>query len=180
MPINIPAGSGINDFNVIIEIPAECGSVKYELDKESGLLRVDRFMPTSMHYPCNYGFIPNTLAADGDPADVLVIAPYAVTPGCLLRARGLGILNMTDEGGDDSKILAVPIEKTCQQMANIKTLKDVPKIMLDSISHFFQHYKELEPNKWVKIRGWEGKEEDEKELQGSMRRCRQQLEATHP
>jgi len=175
MAINIPAGVHIpDDLNAIIEIPAECGSVKYELDKETGLLKVDRFMQTAMHYPCNYGFIPSTLAEDGDPIDVLVITPYVVNPGCLLRVRALGILKMTDEAGNDSKVLAVPVAKSCLQMANIKSMKDLPPILLESIAHFFEHYKELEPNKWVKVDGWENHGTAEKEINASIECYRQQ------
>ena len=144
-----------NDISVIIEIPAHSDPVKYEIDKDSGLLMVDRFMPTSMRYPCNYGFIPNTLAADGDPVDVLVMTPFPVQAGSLMRARVIGVLMMTDEAGADSKLLALPLEKACAQMAHIKTLSDIPAVTLDAIKHFFEHYKGLEPNKWVKVDGWE-------------------------
>lgn len=175
MAINIPAGAHIpDDFNVIIEIPADCGSVKYELDKDTALLKVDRFMPTAMHYPCNYGFVPSTLAEDGDPVDVLVITPYPINAGCMLRVRALGVLKMTDEAGNDSKVLAVPIEKSCPQMADVKTMKDLPPILLESIAHFFEHYKELEPNKWVKVDGWENHDSAEKEIKDSIERYQQQ------
>ena len=175
MAINIPAGVHIpDDFNAIIEIPAECGSVKYELDKATALLKVDRFMQTAMHYPCNYGFVPSTLAEDGDPVDVLVITPYAVHPGCLIRVRALGVLKMTDEAGSDSKVLALPLEKTCPQMAGIKSLTDLPPTLLDSISHFFEHYKDLEPNKWVKVDGWEDCAAAAQEINASMQRYQQQ------
>lgn len=174
MVTNIPAGARIpDDFNAVIEIPAECGSVKYELDKATSLLKVDRFMQTAMHYPCNYGFVPSTLAEDGDPVDVLVITPYAVHPGCLIRVRALGVLKMTDEAGNDSKILALPVEKICPQMADIKSLKDLPPILLDSISHFFEHYKDLEADKWVKIDGWENRDAAEKEINASIQRYQQ-------
>ncbi len=152
----IPAGRDIpHDFNVVVEIPAECSSVKYELDKDTGLLTVDRFMPTAMHYPCNYGYVPSTLADDGDPTDVLLITPYTIHPGCLIRCRPIGLLRMTDESGEDSKVLAVPIEKVCAQYSQIKSLDDIAPIVLESIVHFFEHYKDLEPNKWVKVVGWE-------------------------
>lgn len=156
----LTAGKEIpNDVNVVIEIPANNSQVKYEVDKDSGLLIVDRFMPTSMHYPCDYGYIPATLAEDGDPVDVLVMTPYKVQAGCLIRCRILGVLNMTDEAGPDSKILAVPIEKVCKQYAHIQKLEDIPQIIRDSIVHFFENYKALEPEKWVKLEGWAGKRE---------------------
>ena len=127
-------------------------------------------MPTSMHYPCNYGFIPNTLSDDGDPVDVLVITPFPVQPGSLMRVRALGMLRMTDESGEDCKVLAVPIEKACAQYAHMKALSDVPTVTLDSIAHFFEHYKKLEPNKWVKVDGWEGLDSAEKEINESVER----------
>lgn len=154
-----------DDVNVVIEIPADNSQVKYEVDKDSGLLVVDRFMPTSMHYPCDYGYIPGTLAEDGDPVDILVMTPFRLQAGCLIRCRVLGMLNMTDEAGRDSKLLAVPIEKICLQYAHIQSLEDVPQIMRDSIVHFFEHYKDLEPNKWVKLDGWAGKAEATAEIE---------------
>lgn len=167
----IPAGQNIpQDFNVIIEIPANGSSVKYEVDKETGLLTVDRFMPTAMHYPCNYGFVPSTLAPDGDPADVLVMTPFEVQAGCLIRARAIGVLKMTDEAGEDSKILAVPVEKICMQYRHIQSLDDIEPIILDGIKHFFEHYKQLEPNKWVKVNGWEDKASAEREIVDSVKR----------
>lgn len=171
MAIHIAAGADVPaDFNAIIEIPAEGGQVKYEFDKEAGLIAVDRFMPTSMRYPCNYGFVPSTLALDGDPADVLVMTPCPVVPGSLLRVRPIGLLTMADENGEDSKILAVPIVKACAQFANIESLKDVSPILLKTIAHFFEHYKDLEPGKWVKVKGWEDKAAAEKELLASVKR----------
>ncbi len=167
--LKISAGKQIpDDINVIIEIPAHASPVKYELDKDSGLLTVDRFMPTAMHYPCNYGYVPSTLADDGDPVDVLVMTPFSVQPGSLIRVRALGMLNMTDESGEDSKILAVPIEKVCVQFAKLKSLEDVSSVLLDSIVHFFEHYKDLEPNKWVKVKGWEDIEAAKKEIEDRM------------
>ncbi len=167
----IPAGNDIpNDINVIIEIPANCGSIKYEVDKDSGLLMVDRFMSTAMHYPANYGFVPNTLADDGDPADVLVITPFAVHPGSIIRSRPIGLLKMKDEAGEDSKIIAVPIEKVCLEYSAIQSLEDISETLQNSIVHFFEHYKDLEPNKWVKISGWEDKEAACKEIEDSVKR----------
>lgn len=146
-----------HSFNTVIEIAADGGSIKYEVDKASGLLMVDRFMPVAMHYPCNYGYVPGTLGEDGDPMDVLVMTPYPVQPGCLMRVRALGVLIMTDEAGKDSKILAVPIEKACVQYANMQSLADVPELLLKKISHFFEQYKALEVGKWVKVEGWQEK-----------------------
>lgn len=172
---HIPAGAKIpEDFNVIIEIPANAGSVKYEFNKEAGLLSVDRFMPTPMHYPCNYGFIPNTLADDGDPVDVLVITPYDIQPGCLIRCRAIGVLKMKDEAGEDSKILALPIEKICLQFSDVQSLNDIPKIILDGIVHFFEHYKDLEPNKWVKVSGWDSIDAAHHEIKESVSRFENQ------
>lgn len=165
-----PAKSVPDDINVIIEIPANGGALKYEIDKDSGLLCVDRFMPTSMHYPCNYGFVPNTLSDDGDPVDVLVITPLPVHPGSMIRCRAIGVLQMTDEAGEDAKVLAVPVEKICAQMSHVKSLDDIAPIVKDSIVHFFEHYKELEPNKWVKVNGWADKAAAAKEINSSIER----------
>jgi len=164
---NIP-----DDFNVIIEISANGTPVKYEMDKESGFLMVDRFMPSAMHYPCNYGFVPNTLSNDGDPVDVLVMTPYPVQAGILMRCRAVGVLQMTDEAGEDYKILALPIEKSCMHYTHIKTLDDVPAVTRHSISHFFENYKKMEPNKWVKIGDWLGKDAAAKEINDSIARYR--------
>lgn len=165
-----PAQSVPDDVNVIIEVPAHSEPVKYEVEKDSGLLRVDRFMPTAMHYPCNYGFIPNTLADDGDPVDVLLIAPLPIQPGALVRSRILGMLKMTDESGEDAKLIALPIKKVCMQFSDIETLEDLPQLKLDAIKHFFEHYKDLEPNKWVKVEGYLGVEEAAREIQESIAR----------
>ena len=154
---NVNAGRDVpNDFNVIIEIPMNADPIKYEVDKESGAIFVDRFMGTAMHYPCNYGYIPNTIADDGDPCDVLVITPFALIPGVVVRCRALGVLKMTDEAGGDSKILAVPVEKILPVYANLQKVEDVPELTLRQIQHFFEHYKDLEKGKWVKVEGWEG------------------------
>ena len=170
----IGAGRNIpEDFNVIIEIPANGSSIKYEFDKENGVLSVDRFMPTSMYYPCNYGFIPSTLADDGDPADVLVVTPFPVQPGSLMRCRAIGMLKMTDEAGEDSKILALPVEKVCSQFAHMKKLEDMPPMLLETINHFFEYYKALEPGKWVKVTGWVGKDEATQEIEASITRFKE-------
>lgn len=142
------------DINVVIEVAQGSTPVKYELDKDSGAVFVDRFLGTSMHYPCNYGFIPNTLGGDGDPLDVLVVSPLAVVPGSVIRVRPVGVLMMEDEGGMDEKILAVPVSKLTPLYDNIKTYKDLPELLIKQIGHFFEHYKDLEPGKWVKVKEW--------------------------
>lgn len=159
-----------NDVNVIIEIPSHSDPVKYEVDKDTGAMFVDRFMGTAMHYPCNYGYIPQTLSDDGDPADVLVVTPVPVISGSVVRVRPLGMLQMTDEAGEDCKILAVPVDSLTNMYSEINTARDMPKILLDSIAHFFDHYKDLEPGKWVKIEGWVGVEEAKKEIMSSIER----------
>jgi inorganic pyrophosphatase len=162
---NVNAGRDVpNDFNVVIEIPMNGDPVKYEVDKESGAIFVDRFMGTAMHYPCNYGYIPNTVADDGDPCDVLVITPFPLIPGVVVRCRVLGVLKMTDEAGGDSKILAVPVEKLLPVYSNLQKVEDVPELTLRQIQHFFEHYKDLEKGKWVKVEGWEGPESAKQEI----------------
>ena len=168
---SIPAGHAFpDDFNVIVEIPAQGGDIKYEVDKETGLLAVDRFMSVAMHYPCNYGYVPSTLAEDGDPMDVLVITPTPMMPGSIIRARAVGILEMTDEAGKDSKVLALPIAKVCSAYAHMSCLEDVPQDLRDKIAHFFESYKALEPNKWVKVDGWQSAEHARAALQESLQR----------
>ncbi len=155
----IPAGENPpHDINVIIEVPLGGEPIKYELDKASGAMFVDRFLYTSMRYPCNYGFIPHTLSQDGDPADVMVYGNRALMPGSVVRARPVGVLIMEDEAGIDEKILAVPHNKLTRFYDKIETHEDMPGILLERIFHFFDHYKDLEPNKWVKVKGWESKE----------------------
>ena len=153
-----------NDFNVIIEIPMNADPIKYEVDHESGALFVDRFMSTAMHYPCNYGYIPHTIAGDGDPVDVLVVSPFPLPPGVVVRCRPIGMLAMTDEAGDDAKLLAVPVDKLTPMYRNVMSHADMPDLLLDQIAHFFAHYKDLEPGKYVKIIGWRGPEEAKKEI----------------
>ncbi|MFA6016266.1 MAG: inorganic diphosphatase [Gallionellaceae bacterium] len=161
----VPSGNSLpDDFNVIIEIPMHGEPVKYEVDKESGAIFVDRFMNTAMHYPCNYGYIPHTLSDDGDPVDVLVITPVPLNTGVVVRCRPLAVLQMEDESGFDAKVLAVPVDKLSTLYRGLKSHNELPEIILKQISHFFQHYKDLEPNKWVKIGGWEGIEEARKEI----------------
>lgn len=151
----ISAGNNLpEDINVIIEIPANHAPIKYEVDTETDCLVVDRFMATPMFYPANYGFIPNTLADDGDPLDVLVVTPYPVAPGAVIRCRAVGVLNMTDEAGGDAKLLAVPHDKLTQLYTDVQEYTDLPSLLLDQIKHFFENYKDLEPGKWVKVEGW--------------------------
>lgn len=151
----VEAGQDLpNDINVIIEIPAHSDPVKYEVDKKTGAMFVDRFMSTAMHYPCNYGYIPHTLSKDGDPADVLVVTPYPLISGSVIRCRPVALLQMTDESGDDAKILAVPVSKLCNTYKKVQGLKDMPQLLLDQIAHFFEHYKDLEEGKWVRVEGW--------------------------
>jgi inorganic pyrophosphatase len=174
--MKVPSGKDLpNDINVIIEIPAYSDPVKYEVDKESGALMVDRFIGTAMQYPTNYGYIPQTLSDDGDPVDVLVITPAPLLSGCVIRCRPIGILKMTDEAGGDAKVLAVPVEKLTPFYKKVHTYEDIPEITLVKISHFFQHYKDLEAGKWVKIEGWFGIDEANKEIMDSIARYNQTL-----
>ena len=159
-----------NDFNVIIEIPMNADPIKYEVDKATGAMFVDRFMSTAMHYPCNYGYIPHTLAEDGDPTDVLVITPIPLQPGVVIRCRPIGMLTMEDDGGVDAKVLAVPVDKVCPLYKDIKSYKDLPEFQIAPIAHFFEHYKDLEKGKWVKIGGWVGVEEAKTEILASVGR----------
>ena len=153
---NVNPGKDIpNNINVIIEISAFSQPVKYEVSKDTSLLTVDRFLQTAMVYPCNYGYVPQTLCDDGDPLDVLVITPHPVQAGAMIESRPIGMLAMTDEAGVDFKVLAVPTSKLCPMYDHIKTASDLSNVILSSIEHFFQHYKDLDSGKWVKIDGWE-------------------------
>ena len=151
-------------FNVIIEISMNADPVKYEVDKESGAIFVDRFMGTAMHYPTNYGYVPQTSAGDGDPVDVLVMTPFPLPPGVVVPCRAIGILLMEDEGGMDGKVLAVPTEKILPMYAKIQSLDDLHELQLQQIAHFFERYKDLEKGKWVKVKGWQGKDAAHKEI----------------
>jgi inorganic pyrophosphatase len=154
----IPPGKDVpHDINVVIEIP-QGSQVKYEVDKDSGAVFVDRFLFTPMAYPAAYGFIPGTLAADGDPADALVMAPAAIVPGAVIRCRPIGMLQMEDESGQDEKIICVPHDKIHTQYTDVHSIDDLPKITRSAIEHFFTRYKDLEPGKWVKVTGWASKE----------------------
>ena len=163
-----PGAKAPDEFNVIIEIPMNADPVKYEVDKDSGELFVDRFLTTSMHYPCNYGYIPQTLSGDGDPVDVLVITPYPLSPGVVVTCRPLGVLLMDDEAGVDAKLLAVPVDKVLKIYSHWQKPEDVNEMRRKTIEHFFQHYKDLEPGKWVKVQRWEGPQEARREITTSM------------
>jgi inorganic pyrophosphatase len=142
------------DINVIVEVPLGGEPIKYEMDKASGTLFVDRFLYTPMHYPGNYGFVPHTLSADGDPLDVLVCNTRAIVPGAVMNCRPVGVLMMEDDGGGDEKIIAVPSNKLTRRYEKIQNYYDLPEIAVKQIEHFFAHYKDLEPGKWVKIKNW--------------------------
>jgi len=174
MSLNL-VSSGRNlpdDFNVIIEIPAHGEPIKYEVDKESGAMFVDRFMSTAMHYPCNYGYIPHTLSEDGDPVDVLVITPIPLITGVVVRCRPVGMLKMTDEAGVDAKLLAVPVDKLCGLYKGVNKPEDIQPLLLAQISHFFEHYKDLEAGKWVKVEGWVGIDDARAEILAGVERYR--------
>jgi inorganic pyrophosphatase len=159
-----------DDFNVVIEIPMNGDPIKYELDKETGALFVDRFMSTAMHYPCNYGYIPHTLSGDGDPVDVLVVTPYPLIPGVVVRCRPVGMLKMADEAGSDEKLLAVPVDELIIIYRKVQSPRDLPEITLNQIAHFFAHYKDLEAGKWVKVEGWVGPEGAKKAIHDGVKR----------
>jgi inorganic pyrophosphatase len=160
-----------HDINIIIEIPLYGAPVKYEIDKDSGAMFVDRFLHTAMVYPVNYGFLPHTLSEDGDPVDVMVVGNQGVAVGSVLRARPIGVLMMEDEGGMDEKVLAVPHPKLHPFYDDIKSYKDLPPVLINQIEHFFAHYKDLEPKKWVKVTGWGGTEEALRILQEAIDRA---------
>jgi inorganic pyrophosphatase len=143
-----------DDVNVIIEVEIGGEPIKYEMDKEAGTLFVDRFLHTPMRYPGNYGFVPHTLSDDGDPIDVLVANTRPIVPGAVINVRPVGVLRMTDDGGTDEKIIAVPSPKLTKRYVNIHNYSDLPRITIEQIQHFFEHYKDLEPGKWVRVEGW--------------------------
>jgi inorganic pyrophosphatase len=161
-----------SDINVVIEVPMNSSPVKYEFDKDSGFVFVDRFLSTAMFYPCNYGFIPHTLSGDGDPVDVLVVADFPVVPGSVIRCRPVGVLKMEDEKGEDEKILAVPHGKLTKTYENIEEYSDLPKALTSQIAHFFERYKDLEEGKFVKVQGWEGKSAAENMIEEGVKRAK--------
>lgn len=173
--LDVSAGKDIpNDFHAIIEIPMHGLPVKYEVDKDSGALFVDRFLSTSMVYPINYGYIPQTLSEDGDPVDVMLLTPAPVVHGSVVRARAIGMLRMSDESGIDAKLLAVPVSKLCKDYDKIEHHTDLPKALLDRIEHFFVHYKDLETGKWVKVEGWDNRDAAHQEIIQSLQRYQDQ------
>jgi inorganic pyrophosphatase len=159
-----------DEINVIIEIPSKSEPVKYEVDKDTGAMFVDRFMTTAMYYPCNYGYVPHSLSEDGDPVDILVPTPVPLISGSVIRCRPVGMLNMTDEAGVDAKIIAVPISKLSSEYKKVQKPEDLPVSLLKQVSHFFEHYKDLESNKWVKVEGWSGPAEAKAEIMASVNR----------
>jgi inorganic pyrophosphatase len=163
-----------NEVNVVIEIPMRGEPVKYEVDKDSGALFVDRFMATAMYYPANYGYVPETLSDDGDPVDVLVVTPVPLISGAVIRCRPIGMLKMKDESGIDAKVLAVPVSKLSKMYESVETHNDLPQPLLQSIEHFFKHYKDLEEGKWVDVNGWEGPDAALKEIMDSVKRYQEQ------
>jgi len=167
----IPVGANPpHDINVVIEIPLGGVPVKYEIDKNSGALFVDRFLHTAMFYPGNYGFIPHTLSDDGDPCDVIVIGQVPVVPGCVIRCRPVGALLMEDEKGTDEKIIAVPVDALHPFYTDVKSYKDLPTILIEQIAHFFAHYKDLEKGKWVNVTRWLDAEETKNMILASIER----------
>ena len=161
----VPTGRDVpNDVNVIVEIPKDADPVKYEVDKATGAIFVDRILSTPMRYPCNYGYVPQSLSGDGDPVDVLVITPVPLIPGVVVTCRAIGILMMEDEAGVDGKVLAVPVDKILPIYTQWQKPEDLNPMRLNTIQHFFEHYKDLEPGKWVKILGWEGPDAARKEV----------------
>lgn len=161
-----------HDVNVIIEVPIGGEPIKYELDKEAGTLVVDRFLYTAMRYPGNYGFVPHTLSEDGDPVDVLVANTRAIVPGAVIACRPVGVLMMEDEAGGDEKIIAVPVSKLTKRYDKVQSVFDLPEITLQQISHFFEHYKDLETTKWVKVTGFEGPEKARQMIQDAIERAK--------
>ena len=167
----VDAGRDVpEDFNVVIEIPMNSEPVKYEVDKASGAIFVDRVLTTPMRYPCNYGYVPRTLSGDGDPVDVLVLLPVPLVPGSVIRCRPLGMLAMTDDAGEDTKVIAAPLDKVFAAYRALRGIDDVPEPTRDRIMHFFQHYKDLEKGKWVKIEGWKNADAARREILDSVKR----------
>lgn len=169
---DVSAGKKLPDeVNVIIEIPANADPIKYEVDKDTGALWVDRFMSTPMFYPCNYGYVNDTLSLDGDPVDVLVPTPYPLQAGSVITCRPVGVLLMTDEKGEDAKVIAVPVSKLTKEYDHIQDVGDLPELLKAQITHFFERYKELEKGKWVKVEGWGDIAAAKHEIQSSFDRA---------
>jgi inorganic pyrophosphatase len=159
-----PGSTWPNRVEVIIEIPSHSDPIKYEIDKDTGAMFVDRFLTTPMHYPCNYGYIPKTLSKDGDPVDVLLVTPYPLISGSVVLSRPIGVLKMTDQAGDDPKILAVPVSELTSIYDHIKTVSDMPIDLLNRIEYFFEHYKDLDEGKWARVDRWYGLASARKEI----------------
>lgn len=171
---DIPAGKNLPDeINVIIEIPANANPIKYEVDKDTGALFVDRFMSAPMFYPCNYGYVNDTLSLDGDPVDILVPTPYPLQAGSVICCRPVGVLKMSDESGEDAKVIAVPISKLSKEYDHIENVNDLPELLRAQITHFFERYKELEKGKWVKVEGWGDIDEAKAEIESSYARAQE-------
>jgi inorganic pyrophosphatase len=167
----VPTGEDVpNDVNVIIEIPMNAEPVKYEVDKATGAIFVDRVLTTPMRYPCNYGYVPHTLSGDGDPVDVLVVMPLPLVPGCVIRCRAIGMLAMADEAGEDTKVIAVPVDKVFPAYRDVEGVDELPELTRERIAHFFEHYKDLEKGKWVKIEGWKDAEAARREILEGVKR----------
>jgi len=169
-----PGADVPEDVNVVIEIPMNAEPVKYEVDKATGAIFVDRVLTTPMRYPCNYGYVPHTLSGDGDPVDVLVVMPLPLVPGCVIRCRPIGMLAMTDEAGEDTKVIAVPVDKVFPAYSKVKGVDELPPLTLERIAHFFEHYKDLEKGKWVKVLRWGDAAEAHKLIQEGIDRAKKQ------
>jgi inorganic pyrophosphatase len=168
---DVPVGNDVpDDVNVIIEIPMNSPAVKYEVDKKSGAIYLDRMLKSAMHYPCNYGYIPHTICGDGDPVDVLVVMPVPLHPGVVVRCRPVGLLRMEDESGDDAKVIAVPVEEITGLYRDVSSVDGIDELLLLQITHFFDHYKDLERGKWVNIQGWEDTESARRAILEAMER----------
>lgn len=176
----VPTGTNVpDDVNVIIEVPMNNPAIKYEVDKATGAMFVDRMLKSAMYYPCNYGYIPHTLCGDGDPVDVLVVMPLPVLPGSVVRCRPVGVLRMTDEAGEDAKVIAVPVDKVSGLYRDVADVEDIPVALRDQIAHFFDHYKDLERGKWVNIQGWEGIDAARKEILDAVARFEAEPDKPH-
>ncbi len=167
----VPSGNQVpDDVNVVIEIPMNSEPVKYEVDKVSGAIFVDRLLTTPMRYPCNYGYVPHTLCGDGDPIDALVMMSMQLTPGCIINCRPIGMLEMEDESGTDEKLVVVPSDHVSPLYSQVHSVRELPAPARDQISHFFDHYKDLESDKWVKIKGWHGPQDARQAILDSIQR----------
>jgi inorganic pyrophosphatase len=166
---DVPTGRNVpDDVNVVIEIPMNSEPVKYEVDKDSGLIFVDRLLTTPMRYPCNYGYVPHTLGGDGDPLDALVMMPMQLLPGSVINCRPIGMLEMTDEAGTDEKLIVVPSNKVSLLYSDVETVRALPGLIRDQIQHFFEHYKDLEKGKWVKVESWHGPKDAKRAIKAAV------------